>query len=127
MNGNVCPCCGEPVTTYRRFITQADPTKPFHCGNCQAVLKRSGRVWLLVMTMTLALIATSYPLGQTLLGMNLPIPTVVFIATLWMAAWVLLVNFLSWQLIRWTSVISADRRVPAPAVPNGGDGVDTND
>jgi len=113
MNGNICPCCGEPVTTYRRFITEADPTKLFQCGNCQAVLKRSGRVWLLVLTMTLMLIATSYPLGHFLIGMSLSAASMILISTAWLAAWVLLVNFLSWQLIRWTSVATSEASSPA--------------
>jgi len=75
MNGNICPSCGKPVMNYRRFVTEAEPTKLF---------------------------TFLYQCGLSVLSL-------VACAVVWVLMWVMLVNFLSWQLIRWHPVEAADQ------------------
>jgi hypothetical protein len=108
MNGNLCPCCGKPVMNYWRFVTEAEPTKQTTCSNCGGALKRSPTVWLLVVTMLILMLATSYPLFTSLYKNGYAVLTLIFTAVVWLSMWVMLVNFLSWQLIKWKPADAAD-------------------
>ncbi|HBJ34840.1 MAG TPA: hypothetical protein DDZ51_08775 [Planctomycetaceae bacterium] len=93
---------------YWRFVTEAEPTKSTTCSNCAAVLKRSSTVWLLVATMFVAMLATGYPLFVSLYRHGWHLYFLVVSAVVWLSVWVMLVNFLSWQLIKWQPVDAAE-------------------
>ena len=101
MNGNLCPWCGKSVMNYRRFVTDAEPTKSTTCCSCGAVLKRSPTVWLLVSTMLVAMLSTSYPLFTSLYKNGCSTIAMTALGAVWLASWVMLANFLSWQLVKW--------------------------
>lgn len=89
---------------YWRFVTEAEPTKQTTCSNCGAALKRSSAVWLLVSTMLVAMLATSYPLFTSLYKNGYTINGLIACGAVWLAAWVMFVNFLSWQIVKWRPV-----------------------
>ena len=107
MNGNICPCCAKPVMKYWRFVTEAEPTKPTTCSNCGAALERSPAVWLLVSTMLVAMLLTSYPLFTSLYKSGYTINGLIACGIVWLAAWAMFVNFVSWQFIKWRPVDTA--------------------
>lgn len=86
---------------YRRFVTEAEPTKPTTCSSCGSALIRSRMVWLLVAAMLITMLTASYPLFSALYENNYSAIALVALAMAWLAAWVMFVNFLSWQLIKW--------------------------
>ena len=89
---------------YRRFVTKAEPTKPTTCSSCGVVLKRSPAVWLLVVTMLITMLSISYPLFASLYELGYSTVAIIACGVVWLAIWVMLVNFLSWQLIKWKPV-----------------------
>lgn len=93
---------------YWRFVTEAEPTKPTTCSNCGATLKRSLTVWLLVVTMLILMLSTSYPIFTSLYKNGYPVLTLIGGAVVWLSLWVMLVNFLSWQLIKWQPVETSE-------------------
>lgn len=46
--GTLCPQCGKPVMSYRRFVREAEPYKTSRCSNCDVELRRSKVVWLML-------------------------------------------------------------------------------
>jgi hypothetical protein len=91
---------------YVRFVTEAEPTKPTTCSNCGAKLKRSPAVWRLVGTMLVIMLATSYPLFASLYQSGFAVLTLILFAVVWLSMWVMFVNYLSWQLIKWQPIES---------------------
>jgi len=101
MNGNICPKCVKPVMPYWRFLREADPYKISACGNCGAKLKRSPRVYLYLLFMLIVMAGASFPLFLALLEAHVLIWIIGSVTIIWLACWVLLMNFLSWRLIGW--------------------------
>lgn len=89
---------------YVRFVTEAEPTKATTCSNCGARLKRSPAVWLLVATMLIIMLSASYPLFSALYRSGYSILSMVAIAIVWLSLWVMFVNFVSWQFIKWLPI-----------------------
>lgn len=93
---------------YWRFVTEAEPTKPTTCSSCGAAIKRSPTVWLLVVTMFFLMLSTGYPLFGSLYRNGYSISVMIACGAAWLSAWVMLVNFLSWQFIKWQPVETND-------------------
>jgi uncharacterized protein (DUF983 family) len=101
MNGNICPQCGKPVMTYKRFSREAEPFKISKCDNCGTSLRRSRKVYLYLLLMMIPLCAICLPVFITLTKARtsfwIEFPVLVGIV----AAWTVLTNYLAWRLIGW--------------------------
>ena len=101
MNGNICPKCRKPVMPYRRFLKEAEPFKVSPCGSCGEKLKRSPRVFVYLLVMLAILAGASIPLFIAMAELHYSTITIWSLAILWLATWVILINYLSWRFIGW--------------------------
>ncbi len=108
LKGNVCPHCGKHVTPYRRFLREAEPSKIFRCGSCNAGLKRSPVVYIHVGVMSLLLALIGAPLSIAMIKALVPQGIMWAALILLLAFWVLLTNYASWRYIGW--VIPAEKK-----------------
>lgn len=100
MSGNVCPQCGKAVMTYSRFFREAEPYRISKCGSCGAPLKRSRKVFILLLVMCLILVVPILCIVNTI-EQGLPTWIGVIIGIVVLAFWVLLTNYLGYRLIGW--------------------------
>jgi len=103
MNGNICPACGKLVMPYSRFIREAEPYKISACGSCGVKLKRSPRVYLYLAVMCILLACLSIPLLIGMLKAKLGFLIIWGVTILWLACWVIVINYLAWLFIGWVS------------------------
>ena len=86
---------------YRRFLREAEPFKVSNCGSCDARLKRSPKVFVYLLLMLVVLAATSIPLFLGMVEARLSYWVIWPLTIVWLAAWVMLTNYLSWRYIGW--------------------------
>lgn len=109
MNGNICPQCGKDVMPYKRFLREAEPYKHSHCGSCNALLKRSPKVFLYLVFAMIILAAISLPLLFGMMAAHLSYWIIWPVFIVWLACWVIVVNYLSWRYIGWVLVESENK------------------
>ena len=109
MNGNICPKCGKPVMSYKRFFREAEPYRISKCDNCASSLRRSRMVYPYLILMILILCGIALPLFAMMVGANVSFwiiyPIIIAIA----AAWSVFINFLAWRLIGWVLVFEGNK------------------
>ena len=100
MRANLCPTCGRTVMSYSRFFKEAEPTKVSLCGSCGARLRRSRGVFTLLAAMAILAMAGALGLMLWQIAFWLRLTS----TALFVAAWVLLTNYLGWRLVGWVPV-----------------------
>jgi uncharacterized protein (DUF983 family) len=101
MKGNICPQCGKDVMPYSRFLREAEPYKISECGSCGVKLKRSRRVYPYLIVMGIILAGVTIPLFLNIVKTQLTQWIIWIIVIIWLASWVIIVNYLSWRYIGW--------------------------
>ena len=89
---------------YSRFIREAEPYKISACGSCGVKLKRSPKVYTYLLIMIIVLAGLTIPLFLGMMVINVAHWIMWMVAILWLASWVVLVNYLAWRYIGWVVV-----------------------
>ena len=105
MNGNICPECGKPVMSYKRFFREAEPYKISKCDNCGSRLRRSRNAYLCLFLMIVALCLIVLPVVFTLAKAQTSYWIIDPIVIIIVAAWTVLTNYLGWRLVGWVLVV----------------------
>lgn len=101
MAANVCPKCGKSVMPYGRFLRVAEPYKVSACGTCGAMLRRSPKIYLLLVAMCLVLAVIGVPLFLLLSQARTPAWISIVLGVILIAIWILMTNYLGWRLVGW--------------------------
>lgn len=101
MIGNVCPKCGEAVMTYSRFFREAEPGRISRCGNCNAELRRSKSVYVLLLAMSIVLIITALGLFSMFDSQAISMAAMVILGVIILVGAILVTNYLGFLLIGW--------------------------
>ena len=101
MAANVCPECGKSVMPYRRFLREAEPFKVSACESCGAMLRRSPKVYLLLVVMSVFLAVIGLGLFPLMAQAQAPAWIGIVLGVILVAVWILLTNYLGWRLVGW--------------------------
>lgn len=110
MTANICPKCRNAVMPYKRFLREAEPFRISACGNCGAQLRRSPKVYLLLLVMLIVLSLIGLSVFLTIAKAEIPFWIVLAIAVVILAAWTLLTKYLSWRTIGWILVTDEKKK-----------------
>ena len=108
MNGNICPHCGKPVKSYKRFAREVEPFKMSKCDNCGTSLRRSRKVYLYLFLMMIPLCMIGLPVLITLVKTGTSYWIICGVLIVILAAWTVLTNYLAWRFIGW-ELLSEDK------------------
>ena len=91
-----CPKCGNSVMTYGRFLREAEPYRTSSCGSCGAQLRRSPKVYLLLLV-SVGVLAAIVAGFLAALSQGLSIWWLVPLGVIW----TILTNYMGYRLIPW--------------------------
>ena len=109
MNGNICPKCGKPVMSYKRFFREAEPYKISTCDHCDSRLRRNPIVYLFLVVMIVLLCIIAVPLFFSMVKANISFWIIFPIMIVLTAAWSVLINYFAWRLIGWKLVVEKNK------------------